>query len=181
MFNIKHRYGKYKRAKSRNKLKTDLINLEKYYRSNSSWSASLRINCQILTLIDPKLLTPSPADYKDVTMYTGFTSVMHLFNWTQCICTALRNREVISFDMTNIMYQRKTVSLAGFTTTPEQKRYPVDALYVNLLTELETMIHLFGDIKDPRYADRSSAALDPLWVDVFAVVEMLCTLGVHHE
>jgi hypothetical protein len=127
------------------------------------------------------LLLVNPSDYSSIYLNTGFKNVVHLFNWTNAVITLLKNRETVTFEMTNIVYERKSIKLSDFALTSKGKRYPVNALYINLLSELKTIIHLLNSVKDPSYRDRSSAALDPVWVDVFAIVEILCTLGVTNE
>lgn len=181
MLNIKQTYLKYKRKKERQQLRNNLKRLEELHVANHTWTASLKLNCELMSLLRADLLSVSGADLSSIYLNTGFDNVVHLFNWTNIVIESLKDRKPISFDMTNIMYQRKSVRLSDFLLTSKSRRYPVDALYMNLSTELSTITHYFDDIKDPRYADRSSAALDQTWVDVFAIVEMLCTLGATDE
>lgn len=181
MINIKQIYKTYTRNKLRKDIRENLKLLEEIHTANHTWSASLKLNCELLSLLRADLLLVSAADYSSIYLNTGFVNVVHLFDWTNIVIESLKERKPISFEMTNIMYQRKSVRLSDFLLTSKSRRYPVDALYMNLSTELTTIIHYFDSIKDPAYADRSSAALDQTWVDVFAIVEMLCTLGVTDE
>lgn len=181
MLNIKQRYIAYKNSKERNNLRENLRLLEERHVANHTWNASLKLNCELLTLLKAETLSISGADYSSIYLNTGFSSVVHLFDWTNIVIESLKQRKPITFEMTDIMYQRKSVKLSDFLLTSKQRRYPVDALYINLSAELSTITHYFDNIKDPMYADRSSAAIDQIWVDVFAIVEMLCALGVSNE
>lgn len=181
MLNIKQQYLKYSRNKKRKQLRENLKELEARHVASLTWTASLKINCELMSLLRAEMLSVSSSDYSSIYLNTGFDNVVHLFDWTNIVIESLKDRKPISFEMTNIMYQRKSVRLSDFLLTSKSRRYPVDALYINLSTELATITHYFDDIKDPMYADRSSAALDQTWVDVFAVVEMLCTLGATDE
>lgn len=181
MFNITDRYQKYKRNQQRKEIRNRLAIIEENRTANNTWSASLELNIQILSELRAELLLVSSSDYSSIYLNTGFNSVVHLFNWTNAVINILKNRETLTFEMTNIVYERKLIKLNDFLLTSTQKRYPVNALYINLLSELKTIIHHLNSIKDPKYYDRSYAALDPIWVDVFAIVEMLCTLGVTNE
>ena len=181
MLNFKRYFTKLKPKTAKQKLREDLIALEQHHTNNLTWSASLRINCELLALLKAEMLSVSGSDYSSIYINTGFKNVVHLFDWTNSVITCLKNRTPISFEMTNIVYDRKKIRLSDFLLTSKSRRYPVDALYVNLTSELNTILHLFDDVKDPMYADRSSAALLPIWVDVFAIVEMLCALGVADE
>ena len=181
MLNIRQYLFKRKIKTAKEQLREDLFKLEQHHIKNLSWSASLKLNCELLALLKAVSLSVSGNDYTSVYINTGFKDVVHLFTWTNTIIGALKDRQPINFEMTNIVYDRKKIKLSDFLLTSKSKRYPVNALYMNLTSELTTILHLFDDIKDPMYADRSSAALSPVWVDVFAIVEMLCTLGVADE
>lgn len=181
MFDIQGYYHKTKRNKQRRHIRERLKYIEEERTRTYSWSASLEVNIQLLSELRAELLLVNPSDYSSIYLNTGFKNVVHLFNWTNAVITLLKNRETVTFEMTNIVYERKSIKLSDFALTSKGKRYPVNALYINLLSELKTIIHLLNSVKDPSYRDRSSAALDPVWVDVFAIVEILCTLGVTNE
>lgn len=181
MLNLKQYFIKPKVKTAKEQLREDLVALELYHTKNLTWSASLRVNCELLALLKAEMLSVSGSDYTSIYINTGFKNVVHLFDWTNTVIDALKNRTPISFEMTNIVYDRKKIRLSDFLLTSKSRRYPIDALYMNLTSELNTMLHLFDDVKDPMYADRSSAALLPIWVDVFSIVEMLCALGVADE
>ena len=181
MFDIKGQYHKLKRNQLRKQIRTNLNNIEEDRTRNNTWSASIDLNIQLLSELRAELLLVHNSDYSSIYLNTGFKNVVHLFDWTNALIEILKNRETITFEMTNIVYERKMVRLNDFLLTSSQRRYPVDALYINLLAELKTIIHHLSSIKDPKYYDRSYAALDPTWVDVFSIVEMLCTLGVTNE
>ena len=132
MFNIMQHYLRWRRNQSRKLIRRDLQALEQKHVDSSTWAASLKMNAQLLNMIEPELIVLKPADYNDVIIHTGFINVVHLFDWTKVIIQALRQREDITFEMTNIMYRRKSVKLADFLLTSEMRRYPVDALYNNL-------------------------------------------------
>lgn len=181
MFNLKGYYHKYKRNKVRDVIRDRIKAIEVERTANNTWVAGLELNIQILCELRAELLLVNSSDYSSIYLNTGFSNVTHLLNWTSHIISVLKARETITFEMTNIVYERKVIKLNDFLLTSKQRRYPVDALYINLLSELKTILHLLNSIKDPKYYDRSYAALDPTWVDVFAVVEMLCNLGVSNE
>lgn len=181
MLNLKQYFTKLKPKDAKQQLRENLVALEEHHTKNLTWSASLKLNCELLALLKAEMLSVSGSDYTSIYLNTGFKNVVHLFDWTNMIIGCLKDRKPISFEMTNIVYDRKKIRLSDFLLTSKSKRYPVDALYMNLTSELNTILHYFDDIKDPMYADRSSAALLPIWVDVFAIVEMLCALGVADE
>ena len=181
MLDIKKHYQKYKRNQTRKEIRDRLKIIEEERTTNNTWSASIEVNIQLLSELRADLLLVSGSDYSSIYLNTGFSNVVHLFNWTNAIIDILKNRDIVGYEMTHIVYERKSIKLNDFLLTSKQKRYPVDALYINLLSELKTIIHHLNAIKDPKYYDRSYAALDPIWVDVFAIVEMLCNLGVTNE
>ena len=181
MVNIKQHYVKYKRKQLRNQVRQELKRLEEIHTSNLTWSASLKVNIELLQILKAELLSVSGSDYSSIYLNTGFRNVVHLFDWTNTVIETLKARKPISFEMTNLTYQRTPIRLSEFLLSAKSRRYPIDALYINLSAELNTIMHHFNEIKDPMYADRSTAALDEIWVDVFAIVEMLCTLGVSDE
>lgn len=181
MFNIRKYFDRKKINNDKQELRDAILELEQHHTLNLTWTASLKLNCELLALLKAEMLSVSGSDYTSIYINTAFKDVVHLFNWTNSIIESLKERKSISFDMTNIVYDRKKIKLSDFLLTLNSRRYPVDALYINLTSELNTILHHFDDIKDPIYADRSSAALLPIWVDVFAIVEMLCTLGVADE
>lgn len=178
---IKQVYNNYMSRRYKKQLRSQLIELEQKHLTNLTWSASLTVNIELLRLLRADMLSASGNDLSSIYLNTGFSSVVHLFDWTNMIIESLKNRQQISFEMVNITYQRKPIRLSDFLLTTKSKRYPIEALYINLSAELDTIMHHFNEIKDPSYADRSSAALSSSWVDVFAVVEMLCTIGVTDE
>lgn len=181
MLNIKTMYANYTKNKARKVLRDNLKYLEESHTKANTWNASLKLNHQLLSILSVDLLKVSGDAYSTITIHTGFSNAEHLFNWTDAVQSLLKNREPIGFEITNIMYQRKSMALTDFLTTSQGRRYPVDAFYINLLTELSSILYYFDDIKDPAYADRSSAALYQSWVDIFAIVEMLCILGANDE
>lgn len=174
-------YHKWKRNCVRTKIKQNLKNIEERRHVNNTWQASLELNIELLMELRAELLLTSNTSQSSIYINTGFKDTSHLFHWTAEVIKTLEDRDILGHHITNIMYHRKQVRLDTFLVTSKKKRYPVDALYINLLSELKTIDHHFKSIKDPRYYDRSYAALDQCWVDIIAIVETLCTLGVTHE
>lgn len=181
MLSIFKYYRKLERNKSRTKIALRLKEIEESCTKNNAWSASLDLNIKLLNTLRVDLLLINRSDYSSIYLNTGIKNITYLFDWTNGVITTLKNREAIPFDLTRPQYNREPVSIDEFLTTSNKKRYPIDALYINLLSELNTINHHFNSIKDPRYYDRNYAAIDSSWVDIFAIVEMLCTLGVTHE
>lgn len=174
-------YHKWKRNRIRDKIKQNLKNIEESRYANNTWQAGLELNIELLMELRADLLLTSNTSQSGIYINTGFKDTSHLFHWTAEVIKTLEDRDTLGHHITNIMYHRKQVRLDTFLVTSRKKRYPVDALYINLLSELKTIDHHFKNIKDPRYYDRSYAALDRCWVDIIAIVETLCTLGVTHE
>lgn len=181
MLGILKYYHKWKRNRIRSTIKQNLKNIEETRYAANTWHASLELNIALLMELRAELLLTSNTSQSSIYINTGFKDTSHLFHWTAEVIKTLEERETLEHSITNIMYHRKQVRLDTFLVTSKKKRYPVDALYINLLSELKTIDHHFKSIKDPRYYDRSYAALDQCWVDIIAIVETLCTLGVTHE
>lgn len=181
MLNIVKHYNGYKLKRVKSNIRKDIKRLEEIHTSNATWGASLQVNIELLQILKAEALLVSSSDLTSIYINTGFRNVQHLFDWTNAVINTLHKRDNINFDLVEIVYQRRQVRLSEFILTNKAKRYPIDALFINLSAELNTIKHHFDNIKDPRYADRSSAALNDIWADVFAIVEMLCNLGVTDE
>ena len=157
-------------------LENNLVEQDKWYPTINVAIELLKIACN-----ERDLLNRPVNEYPAITFASGFTNVNHIFNWTNTIIDAIKQRDIIPSEITLIQYHRKRNSLTNFLTTDTNKRYPLEAFTVNLLCELTMIKQVLDDVSDPIYKDRVSANLYNLWFDICAVATTICDVEVYRE
>lgn len=157
-------------------LENNLVEQDKWYPTINVAIELLKIACG-----ERDLLNRPVNEYPAITFASGFTNVNHIFNWTNTIIEAIKQRDIIPSEITLIQYHRKRNNLINFLTTDTDKRYPLEAFAINLLCELTIIKQVLDDVSDPIYRDRVSANLYNLWFDICAVTTTICDVEVYRE
>lgn len=162
-------------------IKEQLLKIEQYHVNNNTWHPSLNVNIELLQALNKEVICSKDSVLSTINMVTGLKNINQLFIWTKAINSYILNREQIGPEVYLIRYHRNVTTLSKFLVTDDFKKYPIDALLVNLTHELISINNNINSIEDTKYKDKITLVLNPLWVDVSAIVNSLCVAGVTYE